>query len=373
MFLKNPMIEQLIDAQLDFLAQCFHQSENLETEFVSFYHWLRKQQLQQLWSFEQIHGLIEQQVLATPASDFLIEQIADHIRFALVHPANEHTHIEDVIPVLTIDQMALYIASKSSYRQKLIAQFTQHPAFSAMLTELIQHSIQDYVDNSIVNKKVPGVGRFMKMGKSVLESVTDTNLDDTVKHYLQKNIIKISQLSEQVINRHFDDQKLYHFQANLWHKAKKMPLSAIKNYIEVQDLPTTVKFAQQIWDHLRQTDYLKQQVHDGVYAWYVRNQERSFDLMLRDLNIDEALVQQQLQALLNPVIHSMLSQDYLRGRARIYLEQFFYADSTVALLQQLQTQHSQQTQQNPQTAATATREKSETPALDATQQTEASS
>ena len=39
---------------------------------------------------------------------------------------------------------------------------------------------------------VPGVGHFMKMGKSVLETVTDSNLNDTIGHYLQKNILKIA-------------------------------------------------------------------------------------------------------------------------------------------------------------------------------------
>jgi hypothetical protein len=48
----------------------------------------------------------------------------------------------------------------------------------------------------------------------------------------------------------------------------------IKNYVEVQDLPKTVGMGHEIWDHIRQTPYLKQQVHDGVYAWYARNQER---------------------------------------------------------------------------------------------------
>ncbi|TCM65186.1 hypothetical protein EC844_11524 [Acinetobacter calcoaceticus] len=333
--MKNPKIEQLIDAHLEFLTQTLSQPEQVQSEFLNFHQWLRKQSLQDLWGFEQIYQLIQKQILDTPASDSLIDQIAEHIRFALIHPANDAHHIEDVIPVVTIDKIALYVASKGAHRKKLIAQITQHPAFSAMLTQLIHHSIQDYIDNSIVSKKVPGVGRFMKMGKSVLESVTDTNLDDTVKHYLQKNIIKISQMSEQVINQHFDDNTLYHFQANLWHKIKKTPLSRIKNYIEVQDLPVTVKLGHELWDYIRQTDYLKQQVHDGVYAWYVRNQERSFDLILRDINIDEALIQNELQALLNPVIQSMLSQQYLNGRVRYYLEQFYYSQQAQAILKSI--------------------------------------
>ena len=329
---KHPIIEQLIEAQLDFLDQEFNQSEMVQTEFVQFYQWFRKQSLQDLWTSEAIHQLIQQQILNTPASSFLVEQIAEHIRFALVHPVNDSSKIADVIPVLTIDKIAQYVASKSGHRQRLIKAVVNNPAFAAMITQLIQHSIQDYMDNSVIAKSVPGVSRFMKMGKSVLESVTDTNLDQTIQHYLQKNVQKLTQMSESVLNQHFDEEKLYHFQANLWHKVKDLPLSVLKNYIEVQDLSQTVNLGHEIWDHLRQSDYLKQQVHDGVYAWYVRNQARPFDLLLHDLNIDEALVQQQLQQLLNPVIQKMIAEGYLKQRARHYLEKFYYSEKTQQIL-----------------------------------------
>lgn len=329
---KHPMIEQLIEAHLDFLEQEFSHTATIQSEFLNFYQWFRKQTLQDIWSFEQINALLQKQILATPASTFLIEQITEHLRFALIHPANENTQIADVIPVLTVDKIAQYVASKSGHRQRLIKTVVNSPAFSAMITQLIQHSIQDYLDNSVMAKRVPGVSRFMKMGKSVLETVTDSNLDETIGHYLQKNILKLSHMSEHVLNQHFDDEKLYHFQANLWHKIKDMPLTVFKNYIEVQDLPNTVGLGHEIWDHLRQTEYLKQQVHDGVYAWYTRNQERSFDLLLRDLNIDEALIQHELQQLLAPVIQKLVSSEYLRGRARTYLEKFYYAETAQKIL-----------------------------------------
>ena len=187
---KHPIIEQLIEAQLDFLDQEFNQSETVQTEFMQFYQWFRKQNLQDLWTSEAIHQLIQQQILNTPASSFLVQQIAEHIRFALVHPVNDSSQIADVIPVLTIDKIAQYVASKSGHRQRLIKSVVNNPAFAAMITQLIQHSIQDYMDNSVIAKSVPGVSRFMKMGKSVLESVTDSNLDQTIQHYLQKNVQK---------------------------------------------------------------------------------------------------------------------------------------------------------------------------------------
>lgn len=326
------MIEQLIEAHLQFLNDEFTQSETIKNEFVEFYHWFRKQKLKQIWTVEQIHQLIDQQILKTPASDFLIEQIAEHIRFALVHPANDQTKIADAIPVLTVDKIAQYVASKSGHRQRLIHTVVNNPAFSAMITQLIQHAIHDYLDNSVMVKHVPGVSRFMKMGKSVLESVTDSNLDQAIQHYLQKNIQKLSQMSEQVLNQHFNDDKLYHFQANLWHKIKDLPLNVLKNYIEINDLKHTVGLGHEIWDHLRQTEYLEQQVKDGISAWYARNQDRSFDLLFRDLNIDEALIQNQLQHLLEPIIQNMLQTDYLAQRARHYLEKFYYSNSTLAIL-----------------------------------------
>lgn len=326
------MIEQLIEAHLQFLDHTFSQAETLSLEFQQFYLWLRKQKLEDLWSVEQINQLLQEQILNTPASSFLIEQIAEHIRFALIHSVNEGTKIADVIPVLTIDKIAQYVASKSGHRQRLIKTVVNNPAFSAMITQLIQHSIQDYVDNSVLAKSVPGVSRFMKMGKSVLENVTDTNLDNTVAKYLQKNILKLSQMSESVLNQHFDNDKLYHFQANLWHKIKDMPLSVLKNYIEVQDLPHTVGLGHEVWEHMRQSEYLKTQVQDGVSAWYSRNQQRPFDLLLRDLNIDEALIQKELQLLLNPIIQNMIGQQYLQNRARVYLEKFYYNENTQKIL-----------------------------------------
>ena len=78
--------------------------------------------------------------------------------------------------------------------------------------------------------------------------------------------------------------------------------------------------------------YLKQQIHDGVYAWYARNQERTFDLLLRDLNIDEDLIQNELSHLLTPVLQQVIQTGYLRQRARAHLEKFYYSEQVSEIL-----------------------------------------
>ena len=56
---KNPIIEQLIDAQLEFLDQEFSSADTIQNEFIAFYHWFRKQSLKNLWSFPQINDLLQ--------------------------------------------------------------------------------------------------------------------------------------------------------------------------------------------------------------------------------------------------------------------------------------------------------------------------
>ena len=77
---------------------------------------------------------------------------------------------------------------------------------------------------------------------------------------------------------------------------------------------------------------MKQQVQDGIYAWYARNQERTFDQLLRDLNINESLIQNELSLLLTPVLKRLIDTGYLRQRARIHLDKFYYSDQVMNIL-----------------------------------------
>lgn len=327
----HPTAQALLEAQLHFISQHYQQNDLVAAEVLGFFDWLEQQKISEIWSTAQINNLLQQQILSTPVTPHLIQQIEDHIALALQHPQNENTTVEDVLPVEVIDQIAKYIASKTEHRQTLIKKMVNNPAYTDLMTNIVQQSIQDYLDNSMT-KKIPGVGSFMKMGKSVLERATDSNLEDTLRHYLHKNIHKISGLSEKLINLHFDDEKLYHLQAKIWHAVKKAPLSTLKNYILIDDLPHTVSMGEKIWDHIRQTPYLKEQVSFGVEAWVERHQDESFKKLLLDLNIDPMLLRQELYELVMPILTQLYNSDYLMQRARFYLEQFYASDEVNRIL-----------------------------------------
>ncbi len=55
-------------------------------------------------------------------------------------------------------------------------------------------------------------------------------------------------------------------------------------------------------------------------------------MLLRDLNIDEGLVQHELTKLLVPVLQQLITTGHLRRRARVYLEKFYYSEKTLDIL-----------------------------------------
>lgn len=59
---------------------------------------------------------------------------------------------------------------------------------------------------------------------------------------------------------------------------------------------------------LGQSEYMALQVKDGISAHGMHGIKTSFDLLFRDLNIDEALIHNQLQHLLEPIIQNNCNQ-----------------------------------------------------------------
>lgn len=330
----NPKAQALLDAQISFIEDKLKSHDLISEEVLGFFDWFRQQKIANIWSSELVNALLQQQILFTAATPYLIQQIEQHIALVLTHPQNEQTTIEDILPVETIDQIAKYIASKTEHRKKLINQVVTNPAYIELITNIVQQSVKDYMDNSMVAKKVPGVGSLMKMGKSVIEKATDSNLDDALRSYLHKNFHKLSNLSEKLINQHFDDDKLYHFQAKLWHKIKRAPLSSLQKYVVVEDLPNTVAMGEQVWNHIRQTPYLQAQVSAGVDAWVKRHEQETFAKVLHDINVNEDLLRSELYALIMPIIQMLIEEGYLLQRMRFYLQEFYESEQVSRILAQ---------------------------------------
>jgi hypothetical protein len=324
--------QALLELQLHFIRQQCANPEHIKSEVLGFFNWLAQQPISQLWSAAPIQALLQQQILSHPTSTALINQIQSHIALALQHPLNQNTTIEDVIPVECVDQLAQYLAAKQQQRQALIKHIVNNSHYIQLVSNLIQQSLSDYFEHSVKQHKIPGVSSFMKMGKSVIELAADRSLEQTINQYLQKNISKISQLSEKLLNHQLDEDKVYHWQAQLWHRIKKTPLSQLQRYVLIHDLPQTVAIGTEFWQHFKHTAYAQQQLQDGVAAWFAQQQHASFGNLLQQLNINHDLLNNELYALMMPILQQLLEDGYVLARIESYLQQFYASEQVTAIL-----------------------------------------
>ena len=253
--------ERLIEAHLQFILK-----NQTPKHFLA---WLHNKPIHTLSEFDDLLQCLQ-------ALD-----LTEHLHQALTHQTTHSTNIEDVVDVMTVDELAQYISSKTEYRQRLIQQIVYSPAFSNLVSQIINRALQDYLNNPL-----------LKAGKAVLEQT------------LHK---KLGQISESLLNQHLTDDKLYHLQADVWHKIKDIKL---KQLVDHKDISKTLSITKSFWVYVSQSEFFKTLLKDWYMQAHVGTQ---FDLF-------------------TPALQHYFASDAFTKHMRQQLEQFYYLPSTQALL-----------------------------------------
>lgn len=331
---RHPLIDQLIENHIQFIQTQLVEPKQIQQNCTDFCHWLEQKKLKDFISLEQldqhiVQGLIERII---PHSTLL--DIAQQLRFALIHPLNDQHNINDIINSHHVDALAQYTASKTEQRQNIIRHFVHHPAFATVSTQLIQQVLNDYFQQHIGTKH-SSMGRFMKMGKSMLENVTDINLEQAIHQYLEKNVSKLGQFAEKIITQQLSDAQLYQLLTKLWQQTNTLPLNTAQSYIDTDDLEQTIPLLHQFWDHFRHSEYFKQQLKQGLVTWYARYQDHSIMALLNSIGTDQNHLNKQLQQHLHILLPQLINDGLMNKSLTAQLQAFYYSDRTLQLLQDI--------------------------------------
>lgn len=203
--------EQLIDAHLKFILDNHNAQKILK--------WLQEKPIRTLIEFDDLLAYLQQL------------DLTEHLQKAIHHPATATVTIEQIVDVMAVDELAQYISNKTEDRQKLIKTIVYHPVFSSLISKIIER----YLNNPL-----------FKAGKSVLEQT------------LQK---KLGKISEDLLHQYLTDDKLYHIQADIWHKIKDIKL---KQIIDEKDISKPLAITKSFWMYFSQSEFFKTLLQD----WY---------------------------------------------------------------------------------------------------------
>lgn len=325
--------ELLVQAHLNHLLQDIREFATIDAEASAFIDWIGTQPLSSLMSLELLQRLAEQQLLALSATDALRQEVITVIQHGLANAVCEKTTLADLTPEHSPELIVKAIAGQKQLREKIVHAFFADPTTAEVLSQTIQQTITDYMENNVIAKKVPGVSGLMKLGKGMIEKATDSNLDDALQFYLKKNISGIMASSEKLTNRHLTEQRIEQTLLRLWAKNKSQPISAIRPYATPQILQLGSQLTHQSWEHLRHTPFVRTQLLQGLEGWYLRNANRSVQNLLADIHITPELIRTELRAVVEPVLQLMLNEGYLRQRIEGLLRRFYGSAEVSTILE----------------------------------------
>lgn len=328
----NKRTEALIQAHLQQILNQLQSAETLSAEVDALMTWLSQQALSTLVPLARIQQLAQQYALDLPLTERLHDDVVSIIQNALDHPANQTTTLSEIIPADSVETVARYLSEQKQHRETLIHEIFSNPAYAKMLSQTISHAITDYMENNVIAKKVPGMGSLMKLGKSALESATNSNFDSALQQYLNKNINSIIGISEKMANKHLDDAQVYAIIKQIWQGISQQKLSKARQYAPASTVQDSAVMVHDTWNHLRSTPFIQQQVMDGIAHWYARNQQRSPMDLLADLNVSADTIRSEIQHSALPIIQLAIDSGYPAQRIEALLRQFYESDAAQAIL-----------------------------------------
>lgn len=324
--------ERLIQAQLQHILDQIQSAEVVNQEVDALINTLSQQSISKLISLESIQSIAQQYILSHPIQEHLLQQVTSQIQCAIFHPQNAEFKLQQLVPDATVENIADYLSTQKQHREALIHRIFSNPAYAQMLSQTISHAINDYMENNVLAKKMPGVGGLMKFGKSVIERATDSNLDDALQGYLNKNINNLIAVSEKMANRHLNDQQVHQLIIQGWKSVRKQPISVVQKFVTTENINEVATVVSETWEHLRQTDYIRTQINDGITHWYEQHQHTPLATLMKDVNIDSAGIQQEVKNIILPIIQQLISDGYIATRVESLLREFYESDMVSAIL-----------------------------------------
>ncbi|MEY2864750.1 MAG: hypothetical protein RLY58_2457, partial [Pseudomonadota bacterium] len=327
----NDKTNALVAAHLSHVLAGLQSLDVIAPEVDALMDWLATQSLGALLPLERLQRIARAQALDLPLTERLRNEIVQTIQTALDHPANANTTVADLVPSTTATAVIDYLSNQRQHREALIHEIFSNPAYATMLSQTISHAISDYMENNVLSKKM-GMGGLMKLGKSVIEKATDSNLDDALQQYLNKNINGLIGVSERMANKHLNDTQVKGILTQAWQKISKKPVTEARRYAPAQTVADSAVMISDVWDHLRQTPFIQVQVETGLAAWHSRNADRNLIDLLSDVNVTPDTIRTELKDGILTIIKAAIDSGYVSTRIEALLRQFYESAEAQAIL-----------------------------------------
>jgi hypothetical protein len=290
--------------------------------------------LDQVVTREQIQAVVRKYMALMQIHGSIPELMGEIAERVYVHPANDHNRIGEVLAQKHVAAVTGKLLAMSGLRQRLFDQLAENPLAVSWLSWLLYRTASDMRERV---EQLPGVALLLGGVLDAVERVAPAaggELDLRLRELADRGARILLGHAERASAGAAEQTPLFDAVMDLYDDQAGQPVSVFRRFVSRDDLEDLLVIGYELWLDLRETEYLRALVDEGIDFFFDKYGPFTLRDLLEEMGIRrEDLVEEALR-FGPPVIEVLRENGMLAAALHRRLEPFFFSDEVLALLAQ---------------------------------------
>lgn len=325
------MSTALLDAHVahELSAWTENVEQTLQQEVDAIWHWASATPLNKLTNAKRVKSIAQRLVIDMPLPDSIAELVAGIAVHLIQLPINRETQISDVVSEELVDSTVEQILALSELRDAIIAGSVESPLFSMLVSDILYNGIRGYMVAG--TEKLGSMSGLLSKGAGAIGKRLDGQMEKRLRGYIENNAKVIGRQSQTFLQEALTESRIRELVDEIWTVVQDSHLS-VAELIDEDEVRRFAAFGQQVWESLRETEYMQQMIFSGIDAYFAQFGRKKISAVLDAIGVDNALLQTEAAAIAPAVLQSLNDTGYLEATIRRRLESFYNSEAAAKLL-----------------------------------------
>ncbi len=292
----------------------------IHEEIQAFDEWSRTLTLGEITDADRIQAFARERVLGGDLPEELVDTIRAITDHLISLPVNQETRIQDVVDDEIFSAGVELAIELRHLRQEIIGKAVESPLYSMLVGEILYNGIKAYLAAS---SKMLGMGASMfSKGLSAL----DNQVEKRLRAWIASNSGQLARQSRKFLDVALTDERIREVAEEVWNDLRGSPLS-IREALQDEDLDAITAFGRQAWLHLRETEYLRTLVDEGIAEFFRLNGDTPIHDLLLMVSVTPDVLEREALAFAPRLVAAAEQSGALEALLRRRLEPFYQSDA----------------------------------------------
>ncbi len=304
--------------------------DGIREEVSAFADWSRQLNLNAITDAGRIQRVADERVLHGDLPDELVSAIrgiADHL---IGLPVNRETRLGDVIDDEIFDAGVELAIDLRHIRQEIIRQSVESPLYAMLVGEILYNGIKSYLS---ATARIASSSKLLSKGTRMLSkglSALDDQVERRLRNWIEENSGALAKQSRKFLDHALTDERIREVAEEVWNDLRESPMS-IRDALRDDDLDAISEFLRQAWLQLRETEYVKALVDEGIGEFFRLHGDTPVHELLQMVGVTPEVLEREALAFAPDLVEAAAQSGALEAMIRRRLEPFYRSEAAAAL------------------------------------------